>query len=167
MALIGLARPERDAGRVDWQRAGDAFARPLVVDRREVADPHFVGEGRAGCQHLHAGDGDAIVALGNDLQGRVARLAGKDFPAADARGRRHRERNVEIVLARMFVIAGQILAEAGGEGVEQRGLHREPCDQASNVIGRASDQAISCIRGRLHGAHAANEVLARATAQPW
>ena len=83
------------------------------------ADPHLVGEHRAGRQHLHAGDGDAIVAFGNDLKGRVvARLAGEDFPAADARGRRHRERNVEIVPARMFVIAGQILAESGGEGVE-------------------------------------------------
>jgi len=67
----------------------------------------------------------------------------------------------------MFVIADEIAAEPGGELIEQRGLHRESGDQASNVIGRASDQAISCIRGRLHGAHAANKVLAGATAQPW
>jgi len=167
VALVGLARPERDARGVDRQRAGDALALPLVVDGGEVADPHLVGEHRAGRQHLHAGDGHAIVAFGNDLKGRVvARLAGKDFPAADARGRRHRERNVEIVLARMFVIAGQILAKSGGEGVEQRGLHREPCDQTRNVIGRATDQTVSRIRDRLHGAHAADEVLSGATAQP-
>src|SRR5262245_10656991 len=86
--------------------------------------------------------------------------------AADAGGRRHRERDVEIVLARMFVIAGQILAESGSKGVEQRGLHRDPCDQACNVRGRAPDQAVSCIRDGLHGVHAADEVLPRAAAQP-
>src|SRR5262249_962966 len=103
-----------------------------------------------------------------DLKRRVvARLAGEDFSAADARGRSHRERNVEIVLARLFVIADEIVAEPSGESIEQRRLHREPRDQARNVIGRASDQAIRCIRGRLQGAQAADEVLARATAQPW
>src|SRR5262249_52578646 len=115
-----------------------------------------------------AGDGDAVVAFCNDLKRRVvARLPGEDFPAADTGGWRHRERNVEIVLAHMFVIADEIVAEPGGELIEQRGLHRESGDQASNMIWRGSDQAIRCIRGRLHGTHAANKVLAGATAQPW
>jgi len=34
------------------------------------------------------------------------------------------------------------------------------------VIGRASDQPVGGVRDRLHGAHAARKVLARAAAQP-
>jgi hypothetical protein len=167
MPLVGRARPERDAGRVDRQCAGNAFARALVVDGSEVADPHLVGEHRAGGQHFHAGDDDAAVVLGDHLQGRiVARLAGEDFPAADAGGRRYREREIEIVLARMVVVTREVGAETGGERVEQLGLHRQPRDQARDVVGRAPDQAVGRVRNRLHRAHAAGEILARTAAQP-
>jgi len=34
------------------------------------------------------------------------------------------------------------------------------------VVGRASDQAVACIRDRLHRPHSAREILAAAAAQP-
>ncbi len=113
------------------------------------------------------GNDDAAVVLADHLQGGiVARLAGVDLAAADARRRRDREREVEIVLARVVVVADQVLAEAGAQPVEQRGVHREPGDQARDMVGRATDQAVGGVRDRLHRAHAAREVLAGAAAQP-
>ena len=66
----------------------------------------------------------------------------------------------------MLVIAREILAEAWREPIEQRGVHRQPGDQAGDVVGRAPDQAVGCVGDRLHRAHAAGEVLASAAAQP-
>ena len=79
---VGLPRPQRDAGRVERQRRGDRLALELLVDRREIADQDLVGIDRAGGQHLHAGDGDAGIVLGDHLQVRiVALLAGKQVGA--------------------------------------------------------------------------------------
>ena len=50
--------------------------------------------------------------------------------------------------------------------VEQLRPHGEAGDQPGDVVGRAADQPVSGIRDRLHGAHAAREILAGAAAQP-
>ena len=117
---IGLARPQRQARRIERQRRGDRLALQLVVDRRQVADQDFVGIDRAGRQHLHAGHGDAGVVLGDDLQiGIVALLAGKQVGALAPARRRHGEAEVEVVLAREVVVLQQILAEARAQAVKQ------------------------------------------------
>ena len=110
---VGLARPQRQPRRVQRQRRGDRLALQLVVDRRQVADQDFVGIDRAGGEHLHAGDGDAGVVLGDDLQVRiVALLAGKQVGALAAARRRDGEAEIEIVLAGEVVILQEVLAEA-------------------------------------------------------
>ena len=110
---IGLARPQRDARRVQRQRRGDRLALQLLVDRREVADQDLVGIDRAGGEHLHAGDRDAGIVLGHHLQVRiVALLAGKQVGALSPARRRHGEAEIEIVPARMVVVAQQVLPEA-------------------------------------------------------
>src|SRR5262249_29435983 len=45
---VGLPRPQRHAGRVEWQRRRDALTAELLVEWREVADPDVVGEHGAG-----------------------------------------------------------------------------------------------------------------------
>ena len=123
---IGLARPQRQARRIQRQRRGDRLAFELVVDRREVADQDFVGIDRAGGQHLHARDGDAGVVLGDDLQvGIVALLAGKQVGALAAARRRDGEAEIEIVLPREVVILQQILPEARVQAVKQPAVHRQ------------------------------------------
>ena len=107
------------------------------------------------------------VVFAHHLQGRiVAHHAGIDFAIADAGRRRHREREVEVVAARALVETHQIVAEARREAVEQFRPHRQPGDEPRNMVGRAPDQPIGRVRDRLHGAHAAREILARAAAQP-
>ena len=128
---VGLARPQRHAGRVERQRRGDRLAFQLLVDRREIADQDFVGIDRAGGEHLHARHGDAGIVLGDDLQvGIVALLAGKQVGALASARRRHREAEIEVVLARVVVVAQQVLPEARAQAVEQARVHRKPGDQA-------------------------------------
>ena len=119
---VGLARPQRNARRVERQRRGDRLALELVVDRREVADQISSAIDRAGRQHLHAGDGDAAVVLGDHLQvGIVALLAGEQLGALRMPlGGVTAKLRVEVVPARDVVIAQQILAEARMQPVEQR-----------------------------------------------
>jgi hypothetical protein len=75
---IGLARPERQAGRVERQRRRDRLALELVGDRREVADQDLVRIDRAGGEHLHARNRHARIVLRHHLQVRVfALLPGK------------------------------------------------------------------------------------------
>jgi hypothetical protein len=70
------------------------------------------------------------------------------------------------VLARVVVITDEVIAEAGGESVEELRLHRQPGDQTRDMVGRAPDQPVGRVRDRLHRAHAAAEILAGAAAQP-
>jgi hypothetical protein len=60
--------------------------------------------------------------------GFVARFTSKDFPAADASGRRYSERDIEVVPAGMLVITGKVFAEARREPVEHSGLHGKAAD---------------------------------------
>ena len=164
---VGLARPQRQARRVQRQRRGDRLALELVVDRREIADQDFVGIDRAGGEHLHARHGDAGVVLGDDLQVRiVALLAGKQVGALAAARRRDGEAEIEIVLAREVVILQQILAEARAQAVEQRRIHRQAGDQTGHLIGRAPDEAIGRVGDGLAAAHSPREIVAVAAAQP-
>ena len=134
----------------------------LVVDRRQVADQDFVGIDRAGRQHLHAGDGDAGVVLGDHLQiGIVALLAGKQVGALAAARRRHGEAEVEVVLAREVVVAQQVLPEALVQAVEQARVHRKPGDQPRHLVRRTADEAVGHVGDRLHGAHAPRQIVAR------
>src|SRR5262249_57688617 len=55
--------------------------------------------------------------------GVVARFSSEDFPATDAGRWRHGKRDIEIVLACMFVIAGKILPKPRIESVQYPGLH--------------------------------------------
>ena len=155
MLRIGLARPQRQARRVQRQRRGDRLALELVVDRREVADQDFVGIDRAGGEHLHARHGDAGIVLGDDLQvGIVALLAREQLGALAAARRRHGEAEIEVVLAREVVVVQQVLAEARAQAVEQPAFIAKPGDQPGHLVGRAADEAVGRVGDRLAAAHA-------------
>ena len=167
MERIGLARPHRHARRVQRQRAGDALGLELVVDRREVADPHLVGIGARCRQHLHAGDDDAVGVLVDHLEARiVALLPRKEIAGADAGRRRHGKAQEKVVLARMVVIAQQPLARAWAQIFQHLGPHRESCHHARDMVGRTADEAVRRCGDRLQRRHAAAKIGARAAAQP-
>ena len=152
---IRLARPQRKAGRIERQGRGDRLAFELVGDGREIADQDLVGEHGAGGEHLHAGHRDARGVLGHHLEiGIVALLPGKQVGRAHSGRRRDGEAEIEVVPARVLVVAQQVLAEAGAQPFEHRRVHRQPGDEAGDLVGRAPDEAIGGVRERLHRAHA-------------
>ena len=167
VSRVGLARPQRQARRVERQRRGDRLAPELVGDRREVADQDLVGIDRAGGEHLHARHRDAGGILGDHLQVRVvARLPGKQLGRPHAGRRRHREAEIEVVAARMLPVAREVVAEPGVQLLQHRRVHRQPGDQPGDLLGRAADESVGRVRARLERPHAPLEVVAGAAAQP-
>ena len=69
-------------------------------------------------------------------------------------------------MPRVLVVAHEVLAEAGMQVLEHRRVHREPGDQAGDLLGRAADEAVGRVRAGLERAHAAHEIVAGAAAQP-
>ena len=138
----GLARPQRQPRRVARDRAGDRLLLLVGRERNDVADPDLVGVERAGRQHLHAGDDDAVVVLAHDAQRRHRDvLLVIELRIARGLRRHHRVDHVDVVVADVAVVLLQVV----GEGVRLRqrvGLHRHAGDERRDVIRRAAEHAV-------------------------
>ncbi len=132
-----LARPQRHALGVAGHREGDGLRLRFRRQRQDVADPDFVGECRAGRQHLHAGNDDAVVLLADHAAGRIGQILLLE-EIRIARGLRRHDgvRGEDVVVAHEFVIAPHIV----GILPEQFRLQVHAGDEARDVIRRTAEQ---------------------------
>ena len=141
--LERLARPQLQARRVAGDGAGDRLLLLVGRQRHDVADPDLVGEDRAGRQHLHAGDDDAVIVLAHHAQGRHRHV----LPLIElgiARGlrRHHGIARIDVVVADVAVIGDRRCPHGRTGAFKLVGLHRHAGDEGRDVVGRAAEHAI-------------------------
>ena len=136
--LVGLARPDADAGRVERHDAGNRLLLLPGRDRLQIAAPGLVAERRRGAEHFQPIDGDAAVVLGHDAQGRRRSLVRVRHPPALRIG--HRVRGEDVVVPHMPVVVLDVVAESRADAVEQAWVHHEPAHIAWEIVGRAAEQ---------------------------
>ena len=165
VGLHRLARPQPQTWRVARDGAGDRFLLLLRRQRDDIADPDVVCEHRAGGEHLHAGDDDAVILLAHHAQGRHRQIL-LEIEIRIARGlrRQHRISNVKIVVAGMLVIAQHVVGVRVGRG-QRAEIHRHAGDEGGDVVRRAAEQAIGEIGNTPVADHAPLQILARARPQ--
>ncbi len=160
-----LARPECEARRVARYGAGDRLFLLVRRERKHVADPDFVGIDRAGREHLHARDHDAVVFFPHHPQRRHRKVLPLiEFRIARRLRRQHGVDDVDVVVPDVAVIPNEIVGVR--TGCRQRvGLDHHAGDERGDVIGRAAEHAEGRVGDPAMSQHAPLQVLARARAQ--
>ena len=163
--LHRLARPQPQTRRVARDGAGDRFLLLLRRQRNDIADPDVVGEHRAGGQHLHAGDDDAVVLLAHHAQGRHRKILLEiEIRIARRLRRQHGIGNVKIVVAGVLVVAQHVVGMGVRRG-QRAEIHRHAGDEGGDVVRRAAEQAVGEIGDTPMADHAPLQILARARPQ--
>ena len=163
--LHRLARPQPQARRVAGDGAGDRFFLLFRRQRNDVADPDVVCEHRAGGEHLHAGDDDAVVRLAHHAQGRHRQiLLEVEIRIARRLRRQHGVGNIEIVVAGVLVVAQHVVGMGVRRG-QRAQVHRHAGDEGGDVVRRAPEQAVGKIGDAPMADHAPLQILARARPQ--
>src|SRR4029078_10229258 len=119
--LIGFARPDADAMRIERHHAGDRFFLLPRRHRLKIATPCFVAEDRRSAEHLQSVDGDAAVVLGDYAQGRgrsVCRAPWTGQTPALRIG--HRVRGEDVIASHVLVVVLDVVAEARPDALQHR-----------------------------------------------
>ena len=140
VALERLPRPQRQAPGITGHGAGHRLRQLRRRQRNEVADPDFIGEHRAGGEHFHARDHQAVILLAYHAQGRDRDvLLDVELRIARRLRRNNGIAGVNVVLAHVLVIARDVV----GVFAEHLGQYGHTGDKARHMVGRTTKQTVT------------------------